>query len=107
MYEWFRNIQKVVEEIDKRIRSQEDESLVLTQLAEKLGYSEFYVSRKFKEISGMQFKDYLRCRKLAFALKDIRDTTDGILDIGLRYGFSSHEAFTRSFKELYGVTPSD
>lgn len=107
MYEWFRNIQKVVEEIDKRIRSQEDEALVLTQLAEKLGYSEFYVSRKFKEISGMQFKDYLRCRKLAFALKDIRDTTDGILDIGLRYDFSSHEAFTRSFKELYGVTPSD
>ncbi len=107
MYEWFRNIQKIVEEIDTLIRCQDDEVIVLTQLAEKLGYSEYYVSRKFKEVSGMRFKDYLRCRKLAFALKDIRDTKDGILDIALKYGFSSHEAFTRSFKELYGVTPSD
>lgn len=32
-----------------------------------LGYSEFYVSRKFKEISGMQLRDYLRDRKLAHA----------------------------------------
>ncbi len=107
MREWFRNIQKIVDEIDRCIKSQDDEALVLTQLSERLGYSEFYVSRKFKEVSGMQFKDYLRCRKLAFALKEIRDTQDGILDIALKYGFSSHEAFTRSFKKLYGITPSD
>lgn len=55
----------------------------------------------------MQFKDYLRHRRLAFALKELRDTSKGILDIALQYGFSSHEAFTRSFKEAYGVTPSE
>lgn len=55
----------------------------------------------------MQLKDYLRYRKLAFALKQIRDTQCGILDIALNYGFSSHEAFTRAFKETYGVTPSE
>ncbi len=107
MEDWFRNIQKILEEIDACIRSQDEEALVLAKLAKKLNYSEFYLSRKFKEISGMQFKDYLRSRKLAFALKDIRDTQEGILDIALKYGFSSHEAFTRSFKELYGITPSD
>ena len=69
--------------------------------------SEYYLSKKFKEISGMQFRDYLRYRKLAFALKELRDTENGILDIALRYGFSSHEAFTRSFKEAYGITPSE
>lgn len=107
MHEWFQNIQKIVEEIDKSIRNQDNEALALERLAEKLGYSKFYVSRKFREISGMQFQDYLRCRKLAFALKELRDTQNGILDIALSYGFSSHEAFTRSFKELYGLTPSD
>ena len=55
----------------------------------------------------MQLRDYLRYRKLAFALKDIRDTEEGILDIAVRYGFSSHEAFTRAFKEAYGTTPSE
>lgn len=107
MYEWLKNIQKLVDEIDLCIKSQKDESLALNYLADKLGYSEFYVSKKFKEISGMRLRDYLRCRKLAFALKDIRDTEIGILDIALRYGFSSHEAFTRAFKEAYGITPSE
>lgn len=31
----------------------------------------------------------------------------GILDIALNYGFSSHEAYTRAFKEAYGITPSE
>lgn len=107
MKEWHRSIQSIVLEIDKCIKSQNDEALTLAYLAEFLGYSEYYVSRKFKKISGMQLRDYLRYRKLAFALKEIRDTKSGILDIAVKYGFSSHEAFTRAFKEAYGTTPSE
>ena len=107
MYEWLKNVQETVNEIDMCIKSKSDEPLMLNHIARKLGYSEFYVSRKFKEISGMQLRDYLRYRKLAFALKDIRDTENGVLDIALDYGFSSHEAFTRAFKEAYGITPSE
>ena len=55
----------------------------------------------------MQFRDYLRYRRLAFALKELRNTKNGILDIALKYGFSSQEAFTRAFKEAYAVTPSE
>lgn len=107
MNEWYKNVQKITEEIDACIKSRSDEAITLSRLAGVLGYSEFYVSRKFREISGMQLRDYLRYRKLAFALKDIRDTQEGILDIAVRYGFSSHEAFTRAFKETYGTTPSE
>lgn len=106
MKEWERSIQDIVLEMDKSIRAQNDEALTLASLASYLGYTESYVSRKFREISGMQLRDYLRYRRLAFALKDIRDTRDGILDIAVRYGFSSHEAFTRAFKEAYGMAPS-
>ena len=106
MYEWYKNIQEIIDEIDGCIKSHSDEAITLSRLAQKLGYSEFYVSRKFKKISGLQFREYLRYRKLAFALKEIRDTDSGILDIALNYGFSSHEAFTRAFKEAYGITPS-
>ena len=77
MCEWHKNIQRIVEEIDICIKKQTDETLTLKYLADKLDYSEYYISRKFKEISGMQFRDYLRYRKLAFALKQIRDTKDG------------------------------
>ena len=107
MHEWYRMIQLIVDEIDDCIRSRSDESITLQRLAAKLGYSECYVSRKFRQISGMKLRDYLRYRKLAFALKRLRDTDGGILDIALEYGFSSHEAFTRAFKEAYGITPGE
>lgn len=107
MYEWQRQIQEMIDEIDLCIEKNDNESLSLRYLSRKSGYSEFYFSKKFKEISGMQFRDYLRYRRLAFALKELRDTEKGILDIALQYGFSSHEAFTRSFKEAYGITPSE
>lgn len=104
--DWQRSIQSIVCEIDRNIKQRSSEELTLSNLAEFLGYSEYYVSRKFREISGMSLRDYLRFRKLAFALKDIRDTENGILDIAVEYGFSSHEAFTRAFKHAYGLTPS-
>ena len=55
----------------------------------------------------MSLRDYLRYRKLAFALKDVRDTNQSLLSIAVKYGFSSHEAFTRAFKNAYDKTPSE
>jgi AraC-like DNA-binding protein len=107
MYEWQKQIQIIVDEIDKCVRSYNDEALTLGFLSRRLGYSEFYTTRKFKEISGMQFRDYLRHRKFAFALKEVRDSEKSLLDIAFDYGFSSHEAFSRAFKETYGVAPSE
>ena len=107
MEEWLRNIQRIIGEIDLYIKDCNNEEITLKRISDSLGYSEFYVSRRFKEISGMQFRDYLRYRRLAFALKDVRDTDKSLLDIALDYGFSSHEAFTRAFKEAYGITPSE
>lgn len=104
MDQWQKQIQQMIAEIDRCIR--QDADMTLSALAEKFGYSEFHLSRKFREVSGMSFRDYLRYRRLAFALKDVRDTEKGLLEIAMDYGFSSNEAFTRAFREAYGVTPS-
>lgn len=106
MPQWYQTIQDMVDEIDACIRARKDESLTLQQLARRMGYSEYYISRKFTQTTGMRLRDYLRYRKLAFALKELRDTNRSILDIAVEFGFSSHESFTRAFKEAYGITPS-
>ena len=106
MYEWRKLIQTVVDEIDRCIQAHDDEALTLRALSERLGYSEFYTTRKFSEIAGMPLREYLRQRKLAFALKEVRDSDKSLLDIALDHGFSSNEAFTRAFRQTYGVTPS-
>ena len=74
MAQWYRNIQDIITIIDDCIRAQQDEALTLRALAQKLGYSEYYTSRKFRELAGMTLRDYLRLRRLAFALRDVRDT---------------------------------
>lgn len=107
MNEWNRHIQSIIDEIDRSIKKRSDDTVTLSALAQGLGYSEFHFSRKFREIAGMQFRDYLRYRRLAFALKELRDTDRSILEIALDYGFSSHEAFTRAFRDTYGITPNE
>lgn len=104
---WKKNIQRLIEDIDGCIRSGCDEKLSLEALAKRHGYSEYHFSRKFKEVSGMTFRDYLRYRRLAFSLKRLRDTEDSILNIALDYGFSSHEAYTRAFRDAYGLSPGE
>lgn len=106
MSDWNQNIQKLLTQIDLCIRENCDEQLTLHLLAERFGYSPSHFSRKFREISGMQLREYLRGRRLAFALRRLRDTDEHILRIALDCGFSSHEAFTRAFRDTYGLTPS-
>lgn len=106
MQQWYKNVQELVDEIDLCIRERKDENLTLQHLARHLGYTESYISRKFAQVAGMRLRDYLRYRKLAFALKELRDTRRSILEIAVEFGFSSHESFTRAFRDAYGITPS-
>ena len=105
MYEWQQMIQTVVNEMDDAIMRRDDQALTLRALAARLHYSEYHATHKFREIAGMSLRTYLHQRRLAFALKEVRDTDRPLLDIALDYGFSGQEAFTRAFKALYGVTP--
>jgi AraC-like DNA-binding protein len=106
MYEWHRQVQKIADDIDSCIINRDDDRLTLSVIAKENGYSEFHMTRKFKELAGISLRDYLRRRRLAFALIDLRDSGKTILDIAVDFGFSSHEAFCRSFKAAYGILPS-
>lgn len=79
----------------------------LEGMSEHVGYSAFYCSTKFHETIGVSFKEYIFRRKMALAITDLRETNCRIIDIGLKYGFSSNEAFTRAFLKTYGCSPRE
>ena len=81
------------------------EEPVLPQMAIYVGYSEYYCSAKFHEYVGIPFKEYVYKRKLSCAEDELIHTESRIIEIAMRFGFSSHEAFTRSFKKEYGCSP--
>jgi AraC-like DNA-binding protein/DNA gyrase inhibitor GyrI len=61
--------------------------------------------RLFFSITGYRVKEYIRSRRISEAAQTLIGTDRRILDIALDYTFESHEAFTRTFKQLTGQTP--
>ena len=78
----------------------------LLKMSKQVGYSPFYCSSRFHEIVGMTLRSYIAGRRLCRATLEIRDTDARLLDIAIKYGFSSQEALTRAFVGAYGCTPA-
>lgn len=77
----------------------------LKEIGAFLGYSQYHTSRAFKSYTGSTLKRYIMLRRLTKAAKDIRDLNIRLIDVAIKYGFQSQEAFTRSFKNAFGINP--
>ena len=62
--------------------------------------------RIFVFISNVTIAEYVRKRRLTQAGLDLKKGNDSVIDIAFKYGFHSHSAFSRAFKEYHGITPS-
>lgn len=102
MYEWNKAIQKMICWIEENLT----ENPSLQEMSRQVGYSPYYCSVKFHEVVGMTIRNYIAGRRLAQATLEIRDTDERILDIAVKYGYSSQEALTRAFVSAYGCTPA-
>jgi len=102
LYEKIEAIQKMIDWIDEHIC----ENPSLAQMAEHIGYSPYYCSALFHEITGMTVKNYVAGRRLRLAALALRDTDERIIDIAVRCGYSSQEALTRAFSAAFGCTPA-
>ena len=102
MFEWNMSVQKMLDCVEEKLT----EPLTLEMLAKQLNYSPYYCTRQFHKYAGISLRDYIRLRKVSSAVIDLRDTKERIIDIAVKYGFSSQEAFTRSFRRAYGMTPN-
>lgn len=76
------------------------------ELARSAMTSEFHFRRMFSTLSGMPLSEYVRRRRLTAATAEILDGST-VLDVAVRYGYGSAEAFNRAFKSLHGMTPTE
>ncbi|MEO8759092.1 MAG: AraC family transcriptional regulator [Devosia sp.] len=95
---------KTVWFIETRFR---DNDLSLETMAEHAGVSRSHLSRIFPVATGLQLSTYLRGRRLTEAARELADGAPDILGVALDVGYGSHEAFTRAFREHFGLTPDD
>lgn len=74
--------------------------------AASCGYSLSNMQKMFRHVFHIGISDYISRRRLTVAARELISTEENVLDIALKYGYNSHEVFTRAFMRLYGITPS-
>ena len=95
----------VVEKALWLIEHRYGQELTLEAMAEHIGVSRFYLSRSFPAATGMSISAYLRGRRLTEAAKALAAGAPDILSVALEATYGSHEAFTRAFRDQFGLTP--
>ena len=84
-----------------------ESELTLRILANKVGYTENYLARKFKREMGMPINAYVRKARVHRAKMLLSATNLGIYDIAERLHFCSWSYFTEAFQNEVGMTPSE
>lgn len=74
--------------------------------AEKCRYSLSNMQKMFRCTFHIGISDYIARRRLTAAAKELIETDSSVLDIAVKYGYNSHETFTRAFTRLWGISPS-
>lgn len=90
----------------ERVEAEMSGELDVASLANSLGTSEYHLRRMFSSLTGMPLSEYVRRRRMTVAAADVTGG-ESLLDIAIRYGYGSAEAFGRAFQMVHGVRPGD
>ena len=83
-----------------------DRKIHAKDLAALVGYTEYYLTEKFKNETGLSVSDYVRNAKISRAKMLLQSTDLSVGDIAERLAFNSANYLIRVFKELEGCTPA-
>jgi AraC family transcriptional regulator len=77
------------------------------ELARTACTSEYHLRRMFSALAGMPLSEYIRRRRLTVAGAEVLAGDATLLEIAVRYGYGSGEAFARAFRAMHGVGPGE
>lgn len=100
------NFYKISEAI-KYIDAHLNDTLSVQSIAEQFAFSPYYFHRLFTSIVGKSMIAYVRDRRIAYACKMLNETDQKVLDIALDLGFDSAQSFSRTFKAMTGMSPTE
>lgn len=83
------------------------DDLSIRSLARLCGYSEYYLSRKFKQETGISIKDYINRHRIEYAKSRLAASRDSVQDISDSLHYSSRSYFSSLFQKMTGMSPSE
>jgi len=99
--DWLEKMNKVVDYIEMNL----EDSIDYEKIGQLACCSKYHFQRMFPFIAGISISEYIRRRRLTLAAFDLQTTKDKVIDIALKYGYESPDAFSRAFKAVHNIMP--
>jgi YesN/AraC family two-component response regulator len=96
---------RLISKVEQYIEDHYSEDISLREIALDINIDMYYLSRLFKKVTGLGFKDYLISQRLAKAKELLINTTSTITDVCTYSGLNNVNHFIRIFKERENITP--
>ena len=101
MNNWVDGIQNAIAYIEDNLT----EKLEIKDIASKAYVSEFHFQRIFSALCGFTVSEYIRNRRLTLAAEELSLSDAKVIDVAMKYGYDSHDSFTRAFTKFHGISP--
>lgn len=100
--EWFKNLSKAIDYIEKNL----DGDISYEEAAKIACCSTNYFQRMFAYVTGITLVEYIRRRRMTQAAFELQTKDIKVLDIAMKYGYTSPTAFNRAFQSVHGINPA-
>ncbi|WP_033281097.1 AraC family transcriptional regulator [Streptomyces sp. NRRL F-525] len=84
-----------------------DREVDVAEAARIAAVSEYHFRRLFSALAGMPLPVYVRRRRMTLAAAEVLAGERTLLDVAVRYGYGSGEAFARAFRSVHGIGPGE
>ena len=100
--EWLKKLGAAIDYIEDNL----DKEISYDEAARIACCSPYYFQRIFSYVSGVSLSEYIRRRKMTQAAFELQRTDSKVIDIALKYGYSSPTSFNRAFQSVHRITPT-
>ena len=99
--EWLKNLSTAIDYIEDNL----DNDISYDEAAQIACCSSFYFQRLFSYVSGISLSEYIRRRRMTQAAFELQRTNAKVIDIALKYGYTSPTSFNRAFQSVHNIPP--
>ena len=89
------------------IRTHITEKIILDNMAHELGYTGYYLSKKFSKEYGCSINDYIKRQKIEYAKQLLENPLENTTDVSEKLSFSSPSYFAAAFRKETGMSPTE